>query len=404
MAFDFLQNGLLGMGGLGGGQNDMPANALLGGFYDPKAMRNYQMKQMLLGLGAGLLAEKGFGKGAAMGIAAGDLAGRTYRDNAMDAYKLKQQADQQTYERGKDAKDEAYRNKLLGIQIAQEGRAAEAEQRQRDQQTAADSAWGNIRKMPSTGVPVQNYGMADQLYKMGKVDDAIDMVSPDQPGAGDGVKSYAPIPYDMGGGKIGYGIPLENGSFVPVQAPNGGQFLGPFDKAYMQASGRSQGDGAGDATVTYRSMMSKMPGVEGVVKQLDDLAEKATYTLAGQAYNASRTQLGFSPTEGAVARTQYQAMVANQVLPLLRDTFGAQFTQVEGERLLSTLGDPDKSPQEKQAVLKAFIEQKRRDVEALAMQAGVQPMPQGQSGNIISPADAAAPRVRKYNPATGKIE
>jgi hypothetical protein len=162
---------------------------------------------------------------------------------------------------------------------------------------------------------------------------------------------------------LGTGIqPVTNRGGVPVGQPI------PKDLAGVQEQ-----KGIGDARVDYASIKSKMPGLETVVKQLDDLAGKATYTLSGQAIDAGRTQLGMPPSEGAVARTTYQSMVANQVLPLLRDTFGAQFTQVEGERLLATLGDPDTTPPQKQAVLKAFIEQKRRDVEALATKAGIQP-------------------------------
>ena len=89
------------------------------------------------------------------------------------------------------------------------------------------------------------------------------------------------------------------------------------------------------------------------------------------------------PREAAVAREQYIATVNNQILPMLRDTFGAQFTVQEGESLKATLGAPNKSPQEKQAVLKAFIEQKKRDVEALGIQSGqITPSPGGAPGVV----------------------
>jgi hypothetical protein len=143
-----------------------------------------------------------------------------------------------------------------------------------------------------------------------------------------------------------------------------------YGAGYDRAAGTAAGKSQGEAQALYQSMTAKMPGVEQVVKKLDSLANDATYTLGGQALDASRRQLGLPPRDSAKARAEYIATVSNQILPLLRDTFGAQFTAKEGDTLMATLGDPDKSPQEKQAVLKAFIEQKRRDIEALARQTG----------------------------------
>lgn len=143
------------------------------------------------------------------------------------------------------------------------------------------------------------------------------------------------------------------------------------------------GSAAGESQASLAAIRSKMPGLEVVVGQLDELSEKATYTLAGQAVDSMRRQAGAEPRESAIARKQYISMVDNQILPMLRDTFGAQFTQKEGESLKATMGDPDASPKEKQAVLKAFIEQKRRNVEAMAAEAGASPAapPQAPSAN-----------------------
>jgi hypothetical protein len=126
----------------------------------------------------------------------------------------------------------------------------------------------------------------------------------------------------------------------------------------------------GEDVAQLESMDSKMEGLETVVERLGELSEGATYTYAGRARDELRKQLGMEPTDAAVARAEYIAMVDNQVLPLLRDTFGAAFTQKEGETLRATLGDPNKSPAEKQAVLTAFIEQKRRDLSALEKRTG----------------------------------
>jgi hypothetical protein len=177
-----------------------------------------------------------------------------------------------------------------------------------------------------------------------------------------------------------------------------------YGAGYDRAAGTAAGKSQGEAQALYQSMTAKMPGVEQVVKKLDSLANDATYTLGGQALDASRRQLGLPPRDAAKARAEYIATVSNQILPLLRDTFGAQFTAREGDTLMATLGDPDKSPQEKQAVLKAFIEQKRRDIEALARQTGQSaPAVPSPDATTPDPGTGTSPRLR-YNPATGELE
>lgn len=151
-----------------------------------------------------------------------------------------------------------------------------------------------------------------------------------------------------------------------VAAPGGYAPIIPKDLAGAESEKKR-----GDVIADYRSMSSKMPGLQTVVSELNDLANKATYTSTGQVIDWTRKELGAQPREAAVARTNYISKVNNQILPMLRDTFGAQFTQVEGERLMATMGDPNLTPAEKQAVLQSFIEQKQRDVQALAVQGGL---------------------------------
>lgn len=138
--------------------------------------------------------------------------------------------------------------------------------------------------------------------------------------------------------------------------------------AAATASGKSQGEDQ----ALLASMQSKLPHLLQTVTKLEGLADKATYTMGGQAVDYGRRQLGLDPRESAVARTEYIATVDNQVLPLLRDTFGAAFTVEEGKSLRATLGDADKSPQEKKAVLRAFIDQKIADMTALSSRVGGQ--------------------------------
>lgn len=148
-----------------------------------------------------------------------------------------------------------------------------------------------------------------------------------------------------------------------------------------KAAGTAEGKALGEDKALFDSLSSKMPGLEVVVSELEGLADKATYTQAGKVKNYIGAQFGFEPKEAAIARTDYIAKVDNQVLPMLRDTFGAAFTVKEGETLRATLGDPDKTPAEKKAVLRAFIEQAKRNLEGLAARTGEESSvaPEGES-------------------------
>ena len=190
---------------------------------------------------------------------------------------------------------------------------------------------------------------------------------------------------DKNGNTI-YVQPTRDGQLVPSKGPEGFEPYDPYSKAFETGSGSAAGKARGEDAALYDSVNSKMPGLESVIVKLDRLAEKATYTQGGQLLDAGRTQLGMEPRDAAIARTEYKAVVDNQVLPMLRDTFGAAFTVAEGESLRATLGAPDKTPQEKQAVLRAFIEQKRRDLEALGARTGQGPQP-GQSGDVSTMSD-----------------
>lgn len=130
----------------------------------------------------------------------------------------------------------------------------------------------------------------------------------------------------------------------------------------------ARGGARGTASVVTEGelveMQRNMPSLRVVVDQLYDLSNTATYTQSGQLRDAAARELGLPVGKGAIARAEYIAIVDNQVLPLLRQTFGAQFTVQEGETLRATLGAPDRSPEEKHAVLRSFIAQKERDLAA----------------------------------------
>lgn len=126
----------------------------------------------------------------------------------------------------------------------------------------------------------------------------------------------------------------------------------------------------GEALSDLKRAKVAMPALLEAVGNLKSLAPLATSTFAGRAFDMAAKELGFGATDGATARAKYVAIVDNQVLPLLKQTFGAAFTVKEGESLKATLGDPNASPAEKMAQLDAFIEQKTRDIETKERQAG----------------------------------
>ncbi|OCP36733.1 phage tail tip lysozyme [Ensifer sp. LC163] len=230
-----------------------------------------------------------------------------------------------------------------------------------------------------------------------------------------------PVAVQNEDGSIAYGQIGNKGTFRPIKLGEGQSFAPPTrtvdtgtETILMDQAGnvisrtpkqnreaeRDKAIGSGEGKVQaekqaeYDSITSKMPGLYSVVDRLSQLAEGATYTMAGRALDYGIGQLGMEPRDAAVARAEYTAIVDNQILPLLRDTFGAQFTNEEGLRLARTLGDADKSPTEKSALLRAFIQQKERDIQALGTQIGKgagQPDVQRPSPNAAARSSDQAP-------------
>lgn len=127
----------------------------------------------------------------------------------------------------------------------------------------------------------------------------------------------------------------------------------------------------GEAISEYGRAKAALPGLQEVSNKLKTLADIATYTVGGKAFDEMVKQLGFGATEGATARVKMASLVDNQILPLLRDTFGAAFTKAEGDSLRATLLDIDASPEAKKATIDTFLEQKVRNLEAKERELGI---------------------------------
>jgi len=172
-----------------------------------------------------------------------------------------------------------------------------------------------------------------------------------------------------------------------------GTLAGETGAREQLAAAQKEGSALGTARTELAEAEASLPRLESVVKQLSELGKKATYTQAGQLTDIARRQAGIEPREAAVARREYIAKVDNEVLPLLRQTFGAAFTEREGQSLKATLGDVDASPEEKDAVLRSFINSKRAQIEVKRRRAGVDISPgeQYKVGQVVSGPDG-----RKY--------
>lgn len=156
-----------------------------------------------------------------------------------------------------------------------------------------------------------------------------------------------------------------------------------LEEAVIEA--RASATEKGEVFTDLSRMNAALPGLKDTVNTLRELAPIATSTFGGRLFNAAVKESGFGTTKGATARAKFTAIVNNQVLPLLKPTFGAAFTVQEGETLKATLGDPNASPQEKMAQLDAFITQKIRDIETKEAQLGQTP----SAGNDLTAEEQA---------------
>ena len=118
-------------------------------------------------------------------------------------------------------------------------------------------------------------------------------------------------------------------------------------------------------------MNAGLPGLLDAVGQLKELSSLATSTFGGKLFDAAVKQTGFGSTKGSTARAKMVAIIANQTLPLLKETFGSAFTEAEGARLEASFANPDSTHEERLAQLDAFIDQKTRTIKAKENQLGV---------------------------------
>jgi hypothetical protein len=175
-------------------------------------------------------------------------------------------------------------------------------------------------------------------------------------------------------------------------------------------SATASGKRKGEIDTELDERIAGLPQLEETVSKLSELGQKATYTYSGRAGDAIRNEIGgitgmIEPSEGAIARREYISLVDNQILPLLRQTFGAQFTVQEGQSLRDTLGNPNMPPEEKDAVLRSFIDQKKQTIQSMQRQLGYEVgVPQDALPTMGNPDPMNAPPATMGEIKQGTIE
>lgn len=137
-----------------------------------------------------------------------------------------------------------------------------------------------------------------------------------------------------------------------------------------EAEGASTGKALGDAKNLLADYESTYPEVAQTINSLRKITDDASYMLLQRGRDIFFREIGLGHTDAGVARTQYENTVRNVLYPQLRLTFGAQFTEKEGERLMGILGDLNKTPAERQAALETYIAQQVRTIRSLRKRTG----------------------------------
>jgi hypothetical protein len=131
------------------------------------------------------------------------------------------------------------------------------------------------------------------------------------------------------------------------------------------ATATKEAESRGESLSKLGRLNAALPGLQEVTSQLRELSEISTSTMGGRFFDKMVQETGFGSTKGGTARSKLISIVNNQVLPLLKETFGGAMSEKEGERLIATMGDPDATHDSRMGALDAFIAQKAREIQGI---------------------------------------
>lgn len=246
---------------------------------------------------------------------------------------------------------------------------------------AAGTVYGIIQKPDvggSTGV------MVDRLIKEGSANTVEEALQLLKGGAGARGKYSADIEFGR------------QANFETQSGSNQSDLQYKPEIARQTAAQSAVGANQGEKQVAFQNFEASLPQLEQTMGILYSVADRASYTLTNQGIDFFQNQLGFNPGDDAAARTYYENTVLNEILPLLKPTFGAAFTKTEGEWLLGTLGDINLSPTQKRAALQSRVDSWKRHYATLAAQSG--------NEQSLQPFQNFPPQkqIQVHNPQTGE--
>lgn len=151
---------------------------------------------------------------------------------------------------------------------------------------------------------------------------------------------------------------------------------------------------------------SKFPSLAENLQEAQSLVNQLPFGVIEEAAQATARAAGIE-TDSMVAESKFNSILDNQILPLLKQTFGAAFTAEEGRRLRDTI-EGKGGPRAKIETINAFINQKVKDIQAKKLELDKL---RSERASLISPEPAnatqAAPQGQKrlrFNPQTGDFE
>lgn len=169
-----------------------------------------------------------------------------------------------------------------------------------------------------------------------------------------------PIPLIGPKGEYGIGQLLKGGGIIDATTqqpvPQGWRPMSPTEIANDRSFGTGRGKNIAAIQQEVHERNANLPALLENTKKLKDLADTATQTIWGEGRDWVKGRMFGQDTEGGMARAAFESYLRGSVLPSLRATYGAQFTQVEGDNLVKTLSDPTAAPGTKMAAIDAFVE------------------------------------------------